>query len=167
MNTEHKSNTPEEVKDLYQTPPELYNTLNSEFNFILDVAATKDNTLAPLYYDESLDALSRSWGNTVCWCNPPYSNIMPWVKKAAEESRCNATVVMLVPSDTSVKWFKEAWSTATEMRFISGRISFISSVTGLPVKGNNKGSVLIIWRPGQRYLSSSMVNLVLREDLVK
>jgi hypothetical protein len=55
---------------------------------------------------------------------------------------------MLVPADTSVGWFKEAIQTASEVRFITaGRLAFINPVTGKPVSGNNKGSMLIIWRP--------------------
>lgn len=58
---------------------------------------------------------------------------------------------MLVPADTSVGWFKEAIQTASEVRFITaGRLAFINPVTGKPVSGNNKGSMLIIWRPYPR-----------------
>ncbi|MDE9696683.1 DNA N-6-adenine-methyltransferase, partial [Citrobacter freundii] len=59
--------------------------------------------------------------------------------------------VMLVPADTSGGWFKEAIQTASEVRFITaGRLAFINPVTGKPVSGNNKGSMLIIWRPYPR-----------------
>lgn len=85
------------------------------------------------------------------WLNPPYSDITPFVKKAAAESANQIGTVMLVPSDTSVGWFKEAIQTASEVRFITaGRLAFINPVTGKPVSGNNKGSMLIIWRPYPR-----------------
>lgn len=58
---------------------------------------------------------------------------------------------MLVPADTSVGWFKEATLSASEVRFITaGRLAFINPVTGKPVSGNNKGSMLIIWHPYPR-----------------
>ena len=74
--------------------------------------------------------------------------------------------MMLVPSDTSVKWFKLAFDSCNEVRFISGRISFINADTQKPVNGNNKGSVLFIWRayaPKQ----SHCVTLVSRDDYLK
>ena len=63
----------------------------------------------------------------------------------------NLKKIMLVPADTSVGWFKEAIQTASEVRFITaGRLAFINPVTGKPVIGNNKGSLLIIWKPYPR-----------------
>lgn len=167
MNTERKSNTIKSTRDLYQTPVSLYRGIDAEFHFIIDVAAASYNHLAPLYIDKQMNALGDAvWPAVPCWCNPPYSNIMPWIIKAAEAARHGATVVMLVPADTSVKWFKKAWGTASEVRFISGRISFIDAVTGMPVDGNNKGSVLIIWRPEPRFICSPLVSLIMRDDLM-
>lgn len=166
MSTEHKSNTPKEIKDLYQTPLSLFQSLDKEFNFNVDVAASSENSLVYSYFDEETNGLIYDWSRLTCWCNPPYSNIMPWVEKAAKESKKGATVVMLVPADPSVKWFKRAWETANEVRFINGRISFIGARTGLPVKGNNKGSVLIIWRPEPLFYANPTVKLISREDLI-
>jgi DNA (cytosine-5)-methyltransferase 1 len=85
------------------------------------------------------------------WLNPPYSDITPFVKKAAAESANQIGTVMLVPADTSVGWFREAIETASEVRFITaGRLAFINPVTDKPVSGNNKGSMLIIWKPFPR-----------------
>lgn len=144
-NTENKSFTPESIRDLWQTPHEIFNKLDEEFNFTCDVAASESNHLCEKYFTESDDALINSWGK-VNWCNPPYSDITPWVEKAIEQHKLGLTVVMLVPSDTSVKWFKLAYESCNEVRFISGRISFINADTQKPVNGNNKGSVLFIWR---------------------
>lgn len=73
------------------------------------------------------------------------------MKKAAAERKNQIGTVMLVPADTSVGWFREAIQTASEVRFITaGRLAFINPVTGKPVSGNSKGSILIIWRPYPR-----------------
>jgi len=144
MNTENKSFTSKDIKDLWQTPIKLFNKLDSEFNFTHDVASSKENTLCDNFITLEDDALSCNWGDSN-WCNPPYSNINPWVDKAILENKKGNTVVMLVPSDTSVKWFKKAFNSCEDIRFISGRISFINSDTQKPVNGNNKGSVLFVW----------------------
>jgi phage N-6-adenine-methyltransferase len=162
MSTEHKSNTPESIRDLWQTPPKLFEQLNKEFSFTCDVAASRENRLCKMYFDEAGNAL-----NPICdwfdsnWCNPPYSKILPWVQKARIEHEKGKTIVMLVPADTSVKWFKEAYESCNEVRFISGRLSFINADTQKPVSGNNKGSVLFIWRA---HCKSHCVSLVDRGD---
>ncbi|HFT1678526.1 TPA: DNA N-6-adenine-methyltransferase, partial [Providencia stuartii] len=57
-------------------------------------------------------------------------------------------IVMLVPADTSVGWYESALETVDEVRQITGgRISFINAETKKSVNGNNKGSMLLIWRP--------------------
>jgi phage N-6-adenine-methyltransferase len=165
INTEHKSFTPKNIKDLWQTPKELFNTINKEFNFVCDVAASYKNTFCKAYLDEEQNSLLCSWGS-VNWCNPPYSNVTPWVNKAIiEHDAHNKTTVMLVPADTSVKWFKLAYESCNEVRFISGRISFINADTQKPVNGNNKGSVLFIWR-GNAPKNSHTVTLIDRDDLL-
>lgn len=152
------SNTPAEQRDLWRTPPEIFAALNSEFIFQLDAAASEHNRLCKLFISEEENALTTSWPEAMgysdgyAWLNPPYSDIMPFVKKAAHENKYGCTgCVMLLPADTSVGWFKEAIQTASEVRFITaGRLSFINPVTGKPVNGNNKGSMLIIWHPYPR-----------------
>ncbi|WP_083195577.1 phage N-6-adenine-methyltransferase [Photorhabdus australis] len=97
--------------------------------------------------DNALECEWISYG--AIWINPPYSDITQWVEKAAEQCRKqNQSVVMLVPADTSVGWFKLAMNSVDEIRLITGgRISFINAGNGKPVNGNNKGSLLLIWRP--------------------
>jgi phage N-6-adenine-methyltransferase len=160
--TEHKSSTPVNIRDLWQTPKEMFNNLDLEFNFGCDVAANTDNSLCDLHYDQYDNALNQSWFD-INWCNPPYSNITPWVEKAIEQHQQGKTIVMLVPADTSVKWFKLAYESCNEVRFISGRVSFVNADTQKPVNGNNKGSVLFIWRANAPK-NSHTVTLINRDD---
>jgi len=165
INTENKSNTPVAIRDLWQTPKELFNTLNKEFDFTGDVAASYDNALVDNFITEDLDALGDHRWFSRNWCNPPYSNITPWVEKAIDQHKQGKTTVMLVPADTSAKWFKLAYGSCNEIRFISGRISFINADTQKPVNGNNKGSVIFIWR-GNCPVNSHTVTLIDRDDLM-
>ena len=161
-NSQHKSFTPVNIKDLWQTPKGLFAKLNEEFNFTCDVAASLENKLCDLSYGEMENALNQQWFDCN-WCNPPYSSITPWVNKAIEQHELGRTTVMLIPADTSVKWFKLAYESCNEVRFISGRISFINADTQKPVNGNNKGSVLFIWR-GNAPKNSHTVTLINRDD---
>ncbi len=150
------SKTPADQRDLWRTPPALFACLNAEFCFQLDAAAALHNALCRKFITAEQNTLETPWGDYLSipgyvWLNPPYSDITPFVKKAAAESANQIGTVMLVPADTSVGWFKEAIQTASEVRFITaGRLAFINPVTGKPVSGNNKGSMLIIWHPYPR-----------------
>ncbi|MBW0869560.1 phage N-6-adenine-methyltransferase [Citrobacter amalonaticus] len=150
------SKTPLDQRDLWRTPPTLFASLNAEFCFQLDAAAAPHNALCRKFITAEQNTLETPWADYLSipgyvWLNPPYSDITPFVKKAAVESSNQIGTVMLVPADTSVGWFKEAIQTASEVRFITaGRLAFINPVTGKPVSGNNKGSMLIIWRPYPR-----------------
>lgn len=150
------SKTPLDQRDLWRTPPALFASLDAEFCFQLDAAAAPHNALSRKFITAEQNTLETPWADYLnvpgyVWLNPPYSDITPFVKKAATESANQIGTVMLVPADTSVGWFKEAIQTASEVRFITaGRLAFINPVTGKPVSGNNKGSMLIIWRPYPR-----------------
>ncbi|MER1527687.1 phage N-6-adenine-methyltransferase [Enterobacter hormaechei] len=150
------SKTPLDQRDLWRTPPAIFVSLDAEFCFQLDAAAAPHNALCRKFITAEQNTLETPWADYLSipgyvWLNPPYSDITPFVKKAAAESANQIGTVMLVPADTSVGWFKEAIQTASEVRFITaGRLAFINPVTGKPVSGNNKGSMLIIWRPYPR-----------------
>lgn len=150
------SKTPLDQRDLWRTPPALFASLDAEFFFQLDAAAAPHNALCRKFITAEQNTLETPWADYLnvpgyVWLNPPYSDITPFVKKAAAESANHIGTVMLIPADTSVGWFKEAIQTASEVRFITaGRLAFINPVTGKPVSGNNKGSMLIIWRPYPR-----------------
>lgn len=150
------SKTPADQRDLCRTPLALFACLNAEFCFQLDAAAAAHNALCRKFITAEQNTLETPWADYLSipgyvWLNPPYSDITPFVKKAAAESANQIGTVMLVPADTSVGWFKEAIKTASEVRFITaGRLAFINPVTGKPVSGNNKGSMLIIWHPYPR-----------------
>lgn len=164
------SNTPIDIRNLWQTPPEIYAALNREFNFIGDAAASDLNHLHPKYLTEQQNALEEVWEfyfpPGYIWLNPPYSDIGPWVEKASSIDSDVHGVVMLVPADTSVGWFADAQRTCSEVRFITGgRLSFVRADTGKPVNGNNKGSMLIIWNP--HMLARCAVSFVNRDFLMK
>ena len=151
MKPEYASNTPLEHKDRWQTPVEVFDALDLEFGFWLDAAADHNNALCASYLTEDDNALGRDWESYgAIWCNPPYSDITPWIVKAAEQcQQQRQSVVMLLPADTSTGWFATALKTVDEVRLVTeGRIGFINSATGKPGKnGAGKGNIFLIWRP--------------------
>ena len=119
----------------WSTPQDLFDTLNEEFNFSLDVCATDENAKCPWYITE--DALSKSWSARWAqnvWMNPPYDrSIGKWVEKAYIESKSNqAIIVCLLPVKTDTRWWHDFVMKSHEIRFIKGRLRFGSSKKDAP-----------------------------------
>lgn len=174
--------------DLWRTPPEVFNALNREFEFVADMAASKENALLPMYFTEEDDSLSLDWfkevnhyikriGNHYAWLNCPYSDPMPWIKKAAEAQLNGLGVVMLLNSDNSVGWFAEALKTVSEIRFIvadetpnknrgysSGRLAFLDA-DGKPSSGNNKPQLILVFNPFK--IGANITSYVKKSELYK
>lgn len=109
--------------DEWATPQWLFDTLNNEFHFDVDVCADHKNHKCDKYFSKEEDGLSQQW-NGVVWCNPPYGNeISKWVEKAYEYFTRGGTVVMLVPARTDTRWWHN-YIRKGEVRFIKGRLKF-------------------------------------------
>ena len=158
------SKTNEAIRDLWQTPKPIFDYYDRRFDIVADVAASESNSLCTSFLDQEDDALKTRWFVTN-WCNPPYSDITPWVEKAIEEKKKGRLTVMLIPADTSVKWFKLAYENCTECHFISGRLAFINAQTQKPVSGNNKGSVVFIFDPNSPM--RSVVTMLDRDAIMR
>ena len=111
------------ASDNWETPQKLFDVLNKEFKFTLDVCASKENHKCPKYYTADDGGLSKEWSG-VCWMNPPYGReIGAWMKKAYESSLLGAKVVCLVPARTDTKWWHD-YAMKGEIEFIKGRLKF-------------------------------------------
>lgn len=129
--------------DMWETPQDLFDKLNSEFNFTLDACAIPENAKCKVFFTPEQDGLSQPWVGTV-WCNPPYGReIVKWVEKAHVARMCGNTVVMLLPARTDTKWFHEYIYNKkyVEIRFIQGRLKFGGSKNSAPFP-----SMIVIFR---------------------
>ena len=144
-------------RDSWATPLPVYMAMDAEFDFQADLCASDSNAKHPLYVTEADDALSiETFKRLVsvitpggfAWCNPPYSNISPWVDLAIDLQDMGIGTVLLVMADSSVGWYWKALQHCNEIReVVKGRIAFINPDTGKPVGGNNKGSIFLIFDP--------------------
>lgn len=114
--------------DEWETPQNLFDELNKEFYFGIDVCATHENAKCKNYFSKKDDGLKQNWGGYgTIWCNPPYGRAISWwVRKASEEASKGNTTVMLIPSRTDTHWFHDYvyQKPNVEIRFIKGRIKF-------------------------------------------
>lgn len=110
------------------TPQRFFDELNAEFHFTLDVCASPELAKCQRHFTIKQDGLTQDWTGETCWMNPPYGRaIGMWLKKAAES---RATVVCLVPSRTDARWWHQSVMTASEIRFVRGRLRFAGAGDG-------------------------------------
>jgi site-specific DNA-methyltransferase (adenine-specific) len=134
--------------DEWETPQWLFDLLDQEFHFQMDVAATPENTKLPIYFEDldSVPTLTCNWylkgAWERLWLNPPYSKIAAFMKKAYEESLKGATVVCLIPARTDTKYWHEYVMKAQEIRFVKGRLKFSNQKNSAPFP-----SVVVIFDP--------------------
>ena len=65
--------------DCWETPQDLFDRLNDEFEFTTDVCAEPHNKKCERYFSPEADGLAQEWSG-VCWCNPPYSDSASWIR---------------------------------------------------------------------------------------
>jgi phage N-6-adenine-methyltransferase len=110
----------------WETPHDLYEILDHEFDFEWDVCCTSKTAKAVNYFTPGENALEQKWVG-VCWMNPPYGReIVKWMAKATFEAGNGCTVVCLVPARTDTKWW---WLYCRwgEVRFLRGRLKFLKN----------------------------------------
>lgn len=117
--------------DLWSTPQDLFDLLDAEFGFNLDVCAVPENAKCGAFFTEANDGLAQDWLGT-CWMNPPYGDeIRHWVKKAHDSALRGTTVVCLVPARVDTGWWWD-YCRFGEIRFLRGRLKFGGGVNSAP-----------------------------------
>lgn len=131
--------------DEWETPIDLFNSLNNEFMFTLDPCATAENHKCSKWFSAKDNGLEKSWGGHTVFCNPPYSQIKLWAKKAWEEHfNPDTTIVMLIPARTDTQYFHNYIYHRAEIRFIKGRLKFGDGKNPAPFP-----SMIVIWRSAE------------------
>lgn len=140
-----------------ETAPEVFGPLHERFRFTIDVAASARNAKLPRFWTVAENALVQRWRGERVWCNPPYSNIRPWVEKAWLEWRAPSgphLIVMLLPANrTEQPWWQDLVEPLRDsgdgfaVEFIGGRLRFIAHDAD-EIKPNERppfGCCLLIW----------------------
>lgn len=129
--------------DEWATPQDLFDSLDAEFTFELDVCALDSSAKCPTYFTPQTDGLSKDWKKFRCWMNPPYGDaIGDWMRKASEEAAKGAVVVCLVPARVDTAWWWD-YCLFGEIRFLRGRLKFGESKTSAPFP-----SAVVVLGPG-------------------
>lgn len=143
--------------------PEFFEPLHAQYRFTVDAAASVENALLPRFWTKADDALRQLWSGERVWCNPPFSNLEPWLHKAWDEMTVDwgcGLVVMLVPANrTEQGWWQRRveplrdrpqpdMTTTLRVKFLPGRMRFRWPASRVvPPKGDRPpfGCALLIW----------------------
>jgi phage N-6-adenine-methyltransferase len=126
----------------WETPQTLFDTLNAEFGFTVDVCALPENAKCPRYYTPQQDGLQQDWTGA-CWCNPPYGTVIEqWVQNAYEASKAGTLVVCLLPARVDTRWWHTYVMPDVEVRYLQGRLKFGGTANSAPFP-----SAVVIFRP--------------------
>lgn len=137
--------------------------------FTLDVAAAPHNAKCKRFYDINDDGLDQRWSGRV-WCNPPYSDIRPWVQKAWDEWTVKTPggpwfgepelIVMLLPANRVeqgwwqdlVEPYRDRPGEDLRVEFLRGRMRFDRPDWQPGPKGDRPpfGCCLLIWQEAPR-----------------
>lgn len=128
------------ITDNWETPAWLFDKLNAEHNFILDLAATEQNRKCARwcvdYLKCSVDDLKwyTAGEEGAFFCNPPYSRklIKPFIEKMWHDSQY-FKIVIIVKVDTSTRWWATFWDYENDkgkpgahVKFLSARVKFVA-----------------------------------------
>jgi len=163
----HKSGS-----DDHSTPQKLFDRLDDEFHFDLDVCATAPhevpswhlegdmayggymanqpmldpgNAKCPVYFTPDDNGLMQHWFGRV-WMNPPYTKgqVGVWIQKLLKELLAGRLdlAVALTAARPDTAWFQTVASYACEIRFLKGRLTFEGQKNAAPFP-----SVILVFDP--------------------
>jgi phage N-6-adenine-methyltransferase len=140
-------------RDERGTPPELFASLHRRFRFTIDAAALPYNAKLERFWTPDDDALEQDWTGERVWCNPPYSDISPWVRKATLGG-ADLAVLLLPANRTEQRWWqlyveptRDGKGPGPSVEFMAGRLRFLAP--GAQSIGADErppfGCCLVIW----------------------
>lgn len=132
------------MSDVWLTPPPLLAALGGANAFGFDPCACEDRP-----WDTAQDhktwrenGLRMKWDPALrAWCNPPYSDIRPWIGRMAAHGY--GTALIFAKTDTQA--FMTILDTATSLFWVQGRLRFFMP-NGQPARDRAKSpAVLCAW----------------------
>jgi phage N-6-adenine-methyltransferase len=140
----------QKTSDDHYTPKWLFDKMAVEFD--LDVASPPEGVAyipTKKFYTQKDDGLNSKWIGFI-WCNPPYSNVEPWVNKMIQ----HRNGIMLLPMVKSF-WRLKVWQDADGICEPDGvdRIKFIH-------KGKEKEIMFPTFLAGWGTLALSALNRI-------
>jgi phage N-6-adenine-methyltransferase len=133
----------------WETPPEVFESICNRFDIKpdLDVCAEYGMNKCFKFFSPAEDGLAHDWRWTV-WCNPPFSDIEPWLAKADEQhSKYGTSIIMIIPANAACAKYAEKYLEKDNVSVHRhyGRIKFWED--GRPSDNNSPNAMnIVLWR---------------------
>lgn len=132
---------PDKNAVIWSTPQAVFDKLDAEFHFTVDLCADHFNRKCEKFIPTNLTLASDVLWEGNGWLNPPYGkSIGAFLAKAVHSThdRMGTVIVALVPTRTNAPWWHEWVMRADEIRFIRKKLAFDASNghRGVPFTGH-------------------------------
>ena len=91
----------------------------------------------PLNENWEIDGLKLDWKDRT-YCNPPFSNPLPWINKAIEENKKGKQIILMLNIDMTTKWYRALLDNGARFIYFAERLRFSEKLA------NNKPNMLAI-----------------------
>ena len=112
-----------ESRDLWQTKQELFDMLDSQYNFTFDCCASKENKKCSKFSDDFLSINSDSLKEEVCWMNPPFSKALEMFKHFFKVVEKGVAIYRCDNFETKI-WQEVIFPNASWIFIPKGRVSY-------------------------------------------
>ena len=131
-------------RDDWRSPRKLVQSLDNEFDFTIDLAADKTNSVCDRYYSEQDDALKQSWKGERGFCNPPFSKVEQFLSKAGE---CDIAAFIVAARTQTSYFLKQVFGNphCHEIRFLHRGVKFLHP-DGIPSVRSPLPICILIYR---------------------
>lgn len=149
----------------WRTPPDFLRAVEGSWNAKIrgDLACTEENNVLdvrasdfqgpPPFLTEEEDSLTVDWAKAVragrfgplgqrglLWCNPPFRDLRPWVRKAEASARHLPSewyIALLCPASLSTRWaseeiFNDRDGTDLTVHLLRPRLTFVGATHPYP-----------------------------------
>lgn len=119
-------------RDSRFTPPDFMDGIYAAFGTVdLDPCADLRSPVEAcrrILPSEGGDGLVDDWSGGLAYVNPPFSNMLAWLRRAYEQWRAGnvTTVVCLVPVRTDSAFFHDTLIREADIFLLQGRVKFLS-----------------------------------------
>ncbi|MEN2747147.1 DNA N-6-adenine-methyltransferase [Sphingomonas sp. T9W2] len=119
-------------RDSRFTPPDFMDDIYTAFGAVdLDPCADVRSPVIAnrrILVSEGGDGLVEDWFGGLAYVNPPFSNMLAWLRRAYEQWRVGnvRTVVCLVPVRTDSAFFHDTLIAEADIFLLQGRVKFLS-----------------------------------------
>lgn len=167
----NKTNNSGTRREDWGTPRDLFAALSEEHNFVIDLAASRENTLCDSFIDETIDLMSERASrylrsavgadlppNPYAWINPPYKGgggTGDFVLRAVELCVVNELgLVALVPASVGSVWWREAVHSCFDFVIFTRRLTF----EGAPATAQFDTALCILGHPNEHWVGTTLTH---------